>query len=146
MKLSDLAHARSGDKGNHANIGVVANDAAAFEILRRDLTADRVHEFFGGLGVTRVERFELPRIGALNFVLYDALAGGASQSLRIDTQGKLLGTAILELELAGLLTPDSLPSTSDLYLRCPSSKSTFTSTPAHWCSTAPTSGMRSRAS
>jgi hypothetical protein len=63
------------------------------------LTAERVHEFFDALGVSRVERFELPRIGALNFVLYDALAGGASQSLRIDTQGKLLGTAILELEL-----------------------------------------------
>ena len=99
MKLSDLAHARSGDKGNHANIGVVANDAAAFGLLRRHLTAERVAEFFRGLGVDRVERFELPRLGALNFVLYNALAGGASQSLRIDTQGKLLGTAILELEL-----------------------------------------------
>jgi hypothetical protein len=99
MKLSDLAHARSGDKGNHANIGVVANDSAAFEYLQRHLTGDRVAEFFCGLGVSRVERFELPRIGALNFVLYNALAGGASQSLRIDTQGKLLGTAILELEL-----------------------------------------------
>jgi hypothetical protein len=99
MKLSELARARSGDKGNHANIGVVAMDASAFEHLQRHLTAERVHEFFRGLGVTRVERFELPRIGALNFVLYNALAGGASQSLRIDTQGKLLGTAILELEL-----------------------------------------------
>jgi hypothetical protein len=99
MHLSDLAHARSGDKGNHANIGVVANDSAAFDYLRRHLTADRVHEFFRVLGVSRVERFELPRIGALNFVLYNALAGGASQSLRIDTQGKLLGTAILDLEL-----------------------------------------------
>ena len=99
MKLSELAHARSGDKGNHANIGVVARDASAFEHLQRHLTAERVREFFRGLGVTRVERFKLPHIGALNFVLYNALAGGASQSLRIDTQGKLLGTAILELEL-----------------------------------------------
>ncbi len=99
MKLSGLVHARSGDKGNHANIGVVANDPHAFDVLRRHLTAERVAEFFRGLGVQRVERFELPRIGALNFVLYNALAGGASQSLRIDTQGKLLGTAILELEL-----------------------------------------------
>lgn len=102
MKLSKLAHARSGDKGNHANIGVVAIDASAYGLLQRHLTAQRVQEFFRGLGVSRVERFELPRIGALNFVLYNALAGGASQSLRIDTQGKLLGTAILELEL-----PDS---------------------------------------
>jgi hypothetical protein len=99
MKLANLAHARSGDKGNHANIGVVANDASAFERLRRDLTAERVAEYFRGLGVECVERFELPRIGALNFVLYNALAGGASQSLRIDSQGKLLGTAILELEM-----------------------------------------------
>lgn len=99
MKLSDFAHARSGDKGNHANIGVVANDSAAFEHLRRHLTAERVSDFFCGLGVSRVERFELPRIGALNFVLYNALAGGASQSLRLDSQGKLLGTAILEMEL-----------------------------------------------
>jgi hypothetical protein len=102
MKLSELAHARSGDKGNHANIGVVANDAAAYDRLRRELTAERLGDYFSGLGVSRVERFELPRIGALNFVLYDALAGGASQSLRMDTQGKLLGTAILDLDL-----PDS---------------------------------------
>ncbi len=100
MKLSEIAHARSGDKGNHANIGVVANDAAAFELLQRHLTADRVQEFFRALAVSRVERFELPRIGALNFILYNALAGGASQSPRLDTQGKLLGTAILELELS----------------------------------------------
>ena len=99
MKLSDFAQARSGDKGNHANIGVVAHDPAAFEHLRRHLTVERVVGFFGGLGVTHVERYELPRIGALNFVLYNALGGGASQSLRIDTQGKLLGTAILEMEL-----------------------------------------------
>jgi hypothetical protein len=102
MKLSNLAHARSGDKGNHANIGVVANDSAAFKYLQLHLTAERVADFFRGLGVSRVERFELPRIGALNFVLYNALAGGASQSLRIDTQGKLLGTAILDLEMPDL--------------------------------------------
>ncbi len=99
VRLGDLAHARSGDKGNHANIGVVANSAADYQILDAQLTADRVLAFFAGLGVTRVERFELPKIGAFNFLLYDALAGGASRSLRIDTQGKLLGTAILELEL-----------------------------------------------
>jgi hypothetical protein len=99
MKLSDLAHARSGDKGNHANIGVVAYNADGFAHLRRELSAERVHDYFSTLGVTRVERFELPKIGALNFVLYNALAGGASRSLRIDTQGKLLGTAILDLEL-----------------------------------------------
>jgi hypothetical protein len=97
IKLRDLATARSGDKGNHANIGIVARDAAAYEILRSRLTAVRVHDYFKELGVTRVQRFELPKVQALNFVLEGALAGGASRSLRIDTQGKLLGTAILEM-------------------------------------------------
>jgi hypothetical protein len=99
MKLRDLASARSGDKGNHANIGVVANDAATYSHLLKHLTSDAVQRYFQALGVSRVERFELPKVLALNFLLYDALAGGASQSLRIDTQGKLLGTAILDLEL-----------------------------------------------
>jgi hypothetical protein len=99
ITVGQIAHARSGDKGNHANIGVVAYTAAGFEFLRCELTADRVQQFFAGLGGNRVDRFELANVGALNFVLYDALAGGASQSLRIDTQGKLLGTAILDLPL-----------------------------------------------
>jgi len=99
IRLGQIAHARSGDKGNHANIGVVAYTDAGFEWLRAELTADRVAEFFQGLGATRIERFELPRVQSLNFLLYNALAGGASRSLRIDTQGKLLGTAILELPL-----------------------------------------------
>ena len=99
LKLRELATARSGDKGNHANIGVVAKGGAEYEILKSRLTAVRVHDYFRELSVTRVERFELPKVHALNFVLYDALAGGASRSLRIDTQGKLLGTAILEMTL-----------------------------------------------
>ncbi len=99
IPLSLIAHARSGDKGNHANIGVIAYTPAGYTWLVRELTAERVAEFFACLGVSRVERFELPRLGALNFLLYDALAGGASLSLRIDTQGKLLSTAIAELLL-----------------------------------------------
>lgn len=99
ISLGRVALARSGDKGNHANIGVVAHSPAAFEYLRGVLTAERVGEYFAGLAPSRVERFELPRIGAFNFMLYDCLAGGASQSLRIDTQGKLLGTAMLDLPL-----------------------------------------------
>lgn len=98
-KLVELADARSGDKGNHANIGVVARSAESYRHLLSELTANRVASFFSHLGATRVERYELPNLWALNFVLYDALAGGASESPRIDTQGKLLGTAILELEL-----------------------------------------------
>jgi hypothetical protein len=99
MKLRDFASARSGDKGNHANIGVVANDEASYSHLVQHLTCDAVQRHFQSLGVSRVERFELPKVLALNYLLYDALAGGASRSLRIDTQGKLLGTAILDLEL-----------------------------------------------
>jgi len=99
ITLGEIAHARSGDKGNHANVGVVAYTAAGFEYLRAQLTAERVAQFFAPLGVSRVEQFELPKVWALNFLLYNALGGGASRSLRIDTQGKLLGTVVLELEL-----------------------------------------------
>jgi hypothetical protein len=98
-KLAELADARSGDKGNHANIGVVARSEEDYRRLEQELTCERVASYFTGLGVSRVVRYELPKLWAFNFVLYDALAGGASESLRIDTQGKLLGTAILELEL-----------------------------------------------
>lgn len=99
IMLRDIAVVRSGDKGNHANIGVVARSAADFELLRRKLTKDRVAEYFAALGPTRVERFELPEIFAFNFLLFDVLAGGASRSLRFDTQGKLLGTALGDLKL-----------------------------------------------
>ena len=101
IRVGDLATARSGDKGNHANIGVVANDEEAYGVLCSRLTAVRVQTHFQELGVARVERFELPQVLALNFVLYDALAGGASRSLRIDTQGKLLGTSLLDLTFHG---------------------------------------------
>ena len=99
ITLGQIAHARSGDKGNHANIGVIAYASLGFDFLLQELTADVVARYFAGLGLSRVERFELPRLWALNFLLYDALGGGASQALRIDTQGKLLGTAILDLLL-----------------------------------------------
>lgn len=99
IRLGEIAHTRSGDKGNHANIGVVAFTETGYTFLQSELTPERVTRFFAPLGVTRVQRYEMPRILGFNFVLYDVLAGGASQSLRIDTQGKLLGTAILDLEL-----------------------------------------------
>lgn len=99
ITLGQIAIARSGDKGNHANIGVIAHTPAGYALLERELTAERVAAFFSTLGPSHVERFELPKISALNFVLYNCLAGGASRSLRIDTQGKLLGTALLELQL-----------------------------------------------
>lgn len=99
IPLSQLATARSGDKGDHANIGVVAFDEQGYQQLVSELTVERVAEFFAALNPSRVERFELPKVGALNFMLYNVLAGGASRSLRTDTQGKLLGTALLGIEL-----------------------------------------------
>jgi hypothetical protein len=99
VSLRQLASARSGDKGNHANLGVVAFTPAGYAFLVRELTPERVRGFFPRLNISRVERYELPQVQALNFVLYDALAGGPSLSLKIDTQGKLLGTALLDLEL-----------------------------------------------
>ena len=88
ITLGQIAHARSGDKGNHANIAVVAHCTGGYDFLREELTAERVGDYFRSLGASGVQRYELPNLWALNFVLRDALAGGASQSLRIDTQGK----------------------------------------------------------
>jgi hypothetical protein len=99
VRLGDLAHARSGDKGNRANIGVVANDAACYAWLRTHLTETAVARHLQSLEVGRVIRYELPKILSFNFVIERALAGGASRSLRFDSQGKALGTALLELML-----------------------------------------------
>jgi hypothetical protein len=95
--LSEIAHGRSGDKGNHANVAVIAYTPAGYEWLRRHLTADAVAAYFHPLGPTRVERFEAANLPALNFVLYDVLAGGASRSLRSDSQGKTLALALLRM-------------------------------------------------
>jgi len=105
IRLGEIAHARSGDKGSHANVGVVAYTPAGFDYLRKVLTETRVADYFLPLKPRAVERFELPGIHALNFVLHEVLAGGASRSLRIDSQGKTLGPAILELSLPA---PDNL--------------------------------------
>ena len=99
IRLGDLAHARSGDKGDRANIGVVADDPACYDWLKNHLTTDAVAEFLRPMGVGPVARYELPLIHAFNFVIDRALAGGASRSLRLDTQGKALGVALLELRL-----------------------------------------------
>lgn len=99
LRLSDIAHGRSGDKGNHSNIAVIAYTPAGFAWLRDHLTAEKVHEYFRTLGPSRVERFEAGNLLALNFVLYDVLAGGASRSLRIDTQGKALAVTLLRMPL-----------------------------------------------
>lgn len=97
--LARIAHGRSGDKGNHANIAVIAYSPAGFVWLRDYLTADRVAAWFAPLAPTAVERYEAPNLNALNFVLRDVLAGGASRSLRIDTQGKTLALALLQMPI-----------------------------------------------
>jgi hypothetical protein len=97
VPLSTIAHGRSGDKGNHANVAVIAYTAAGFAWLREHLTAERVQAYFASLGVTKVERYEAENLNALNFVLRDALAGGASRSLRSDTQGKTYALALLQM-------------------------------------------------
>lgn len=99
MKLARIAHCRSGDKGDTANIGVVAYDERHYPALVRELTAERVKAFLGPLVQGNVERYELPNLGALNFVLEQALDGGGTVSLRTDAQGKTYGAALLAMEI-----------------------------------------------
>src|SRR5881628_477278 len=99
LALSRLAHTRSGDKGDTANIGVIAWRERDYPILLREMTPERVKRFFDGLVAGAVERFELPNLGALNFLLHGALGGGGTVSLRLDAQGKTLGAALLRMEI-----------------------------------------------
>ena len=106
IPLSQIAHARSGDKGDTANIGVIAYAEKHYPILLREVTAERVKTFFGSFVQGRVERFELPNLGALNFLLHESLGGGGTLSLRIDAQGKTYGAALLRMEIE--VTPGEL--------------------------------------
>jgi hypothetical protein len=97
--LGSIAFARSGDKGSSANIAVFARKSKNYEFLRKNLTAEKVKKFFKPMGVTRVDRYEVPNLEAINFVMHHILAGGGSRSLRIDAQGKTLGQAILQMPI-----------------------------------------------
>ncbi len=97
--LLKLAHARSGDKGDASNIGVIARKPEYFSLLREKLTPEAVRKHFEGICRGKVERFELPNLGALNFLLHEALGGGGTVSLRNDAQGKTMSTAILRMEI-----------------------------------------------
>ena len=99
IPLREIAFARSGDKGNSANVAVFARTPAAYAWLRENLPATRVEEFFRSLGVGAVVRYDVPNLEALNFILPHVLGGGGSRSLRIDAQGKALGMALLELPI-----------------------------------------------
>ncbi|HEY7634705.1 MAG TPA: hypothetical protein VH763_04115 [Gemmatimonadales bacterium] len=98
LQLRYLAHARSGDKGNTANVGLIALRPEWYDLLRRGVTVARVARHFKGM-VSRVERFELPNLHALNFLLHDALDGGGTISLKTDAQGKVYSTALLRMEI-----------------------------------------------
>jgi hypothetical protein len=98
VQLRWLAHARSGDKGNTANVGLIALEPELYPILASEVTSARVARHFRGM-VSGVERFELPNLNALNFLLHDALDGGGTISLKTDAQGKVYSTALLRMEI-----------------------------------------------
>jgi len=99
VKLVDIAHARSGDKGDISNVGLIAIDRKYYEVLKEKVTAERVKKHFGDLVKGKVIRYELPNVFALNFVMHGALGGGGSRSLRIDSLGKTMGGALLRMEI-----------------------------------------------
>lgn len=99
MKLYDIAHSRTGDKGNLSTISVIAYREEDYGHIREAVTAQRVKEHFAPFGCTAVERYELPTLGALNFVLHDTLGGGVTRSLALDAHGKSLSSYLLELEI-----------------------------------------------
>ena len=100
MKLREIAHGRTGDKGDTCNISVIAYDPRDFPLIRREVTAARVRAFFDGIVLGEVIRYELPQLAALNFVMTRALGGGVTQSLALDAHGKSLGSALMNLEIA----------------------------------------------
>ena len=99
VRLVDIAHARSGDKGDTANVGLIALEAKYYPVLVEQVTAARVKEHFRGICHGEVERFELPNLGALNFLLHEALDGGGTVALKADPQGKTYSTALLRMEI-----------------------------------------------
>jgi hypothetical protein len=99
IQLTKLAHARSGDKGDTANVGLIALRDDFYPLLVREVTAARVKEHFQGICRGEVERFELPNLGALNFLLHESLGGGGTLSLMTDAQGKTFSSALLRMEI-----------------------------------------------
>jgi hypothetical protein len=99
IQLTKLAHARSGDKGDTANVGLIALHEKFYPILAREVTAERVKQHFAGICHGDVDRFELPNLGALNFLLHHSLGGGGTLSLMTDAQGKTFSTALLRMQI-----------------------------------------------
>lgn len=99
IQLVKLAHARSGDKGDTANVGLIAFSDDIYPILVREVTGERVKQHFQGICKGAVERYELPNLGALNFLLHESLGGGGTLSLMTDAQGKTFSTALLRMKI-----------------------------------------------
>lgn len=99
IRLLDICHARSGDKGDVGNIGLIARKPEYYPIIKKYVTADLVKKHFEGICLGKVERYELPNLWALNFLLHEALGGGGTKSLKNDAQGKTLSSALLRMEL-----------------------------------------------
>jgi hypothetical protein len=113
IALSAIAHGRSGDKGNHANIAIIAYTPAGYDWLREHLTAEVVAQYFAPMQPSRVLRYEAPNVWGLNFLLNDILAGGASRSLRIDTQGKTLALTLLQMKMETPMNLDRMKRTAE---------------------------------
>jgi hypothetical protein len=105
IKLDEIAHARSGDKGDASNVGLIAATPELYEVLRAQVTAERVKEHFREVCRGPVQRYELPNILALNFILHDSLGGGGTESLKTDAQGKTHAQGLLQMEVD---VPDEL--------------------------------------
>jgi hypothetical protein len=101
MKLREIAHSRTGDKGNNATVSVIAHREEDYPLILETVTAERVKEHLSGIVQGEVNRYEMPQIGALNFVLHDALAGGVTRSLSLDIHGKSLSSLLLDMEIPG---------------------------------------------
>ncbi|HRI46691.1 MAG TPA: hypothetical protein PK559_06265 [Ignavibacteriaceae bacterium] len=99
IKLKDIAHGRSGDKGDAANVGIIAYNEDGYQIIEKYLTAEVVKKHFEGICFGKVERYELPNLKALNFLLHNTLGGGGTVSLKLDAQGKTLAAALLRMEI-----------------------------------------------
>lgn len=99
IRLKEICHGRSGDKGDAANIGLITYKKEDYELIKKEVTAERVKEYFKGICEGEVIRYEMPNINALNFILNNTLGGGGTVSLKLDAQGKTLASALLKMEI-----------------------------------------------
>lgn len=99
MKLREIAHSRTGDKGNTSNISLICYDEKDYELIKERVTAQKVKEYFSDIVQGEVVRYEMPNIAALNFVMYQALGGGVTRTLALDIHGKSLGSALMNMEI-----------------------------------------------